>query len=321
MDETVEILIVPPSADGDRLDQFLAKTAAGLSRSQAKRFVEEGYVVVDGGAVLKVSRKLKSGETVVLKRPPAAPAEALPEDIPLSVLYEDAHLLVLDKPAGLVVHPAPGHAAGTLVNAVLHHCRDLSGIGGVLRPGIVHRLDKDTSGALVVAKSDAAHAGLVARFKGREVGKTYLALVWGSPGADAGRIELPVGRHPQARRRMSTRSRRGKPAATRWRVLERYGAVSLLEIALETGRTHQIRVHLSAIGHPVVGDPVYGGAGRVRDVADPVLRARLRAMRRQALHAARLDFIHPVTGRPLAVCAPLPTDMGALIAFLRGEGP
>jgi 23S rRNA pseudouridine1911/1915/1917 synthase len=318
MDKTIETWTVSPSLDGARLDLFLTE-ASSLSRSQVKRLVEGGRVSIDGVVAPKVSRKLKACETVVLNRPPVAVMEALPEDIPLSILYEDAHLLVLDKPAGLVVHPAPGHAGGTLVNAVLRHCRDLSGIGGVLRPGIVHRLDKDTSGVLVFAKSDTAHAGLVNRFKRREIGKTYLALVWGAPRENAGRIDLPVGRHPRERQRMSVRGRRGKPAVTHWRVVRRYGAVSLLEVALETGRTHQIRVHLNAIGHPVVGDPVYGGAGRVRGVADPVLRFRLQAMKRQALHAARLDFVHPVTGMPLSVSAPLPPDMAELTAFLEKD--
>jgi len=282
--------------------------------------VEEGAVRIGGEAALKVSRKVKAGETVCLIRPPALPALALPEAIPLTILYEDAHLLVIDKPAGLVVHPAAGHPGGTLVNAVLHHCQDLSGIGGVLRPGIVHRLDKETSGVLVVAKSDAAHWGLAAQFKQRQIEKTYLALVFSDPKEAEGRIDLPVGRHPQERQRMSTHSRRGKTAVTKWRVIERYGAASLLEVTIETGRTHQIRVHLSAIGYPVIGDRVYAGAKRIQTVADPVVRARIKAMKRQALHAARIGFIHPLTGASLTFSAPLPQDIADIVEFLRDHG-
>ena len=252
--------------------------------------------------------------------PAPKPAGALPEDIPLRIVHEDPFLLVVDKPAGMVVHPAAGHSGGTLVNALLHHCRDLSGIGGVLRPGIVHRLDKETSGLLVVAKSDEAHRGLAGQFKRREVRKTYQAIVYGDPKTDGGRIEAPVGRHPTDRKRMSTQSRRGKGAATVWRVRERFGAFSLLEVEIETGRTHQIRVHLADIGHPVVGDRIYGGAGRSRTVADPGVRARIRALDRQALHARRLSFAHPVTGEALQFTAPLPEELASLCASLRERG-
>jgi 23S rRNA pseudouridine1911/1915/1917 synthase len=227
---------------------------------------------------------------------------------------------VIDKPAGMVVHPAAGHSGGTLVNALLHHCRDLSGIGGVLRPGIVHRLDKGTSGLLVVAKSDEVHRGLSAQFKRHEVKKDYLALVYGDPKTDGGRIEAAVGRHPTDRKRMSTQSRRGRTAVTIWRVRERYGVAALLEVDIETGRTHQIRVHLTDLGYPVVGDRVYGGAGRIRTVGDPAARSRMKALDRQALHAWRLAFTHPVTAEKMKFSSPLPEDVAGLCAFLRKRG-
>lgn len=306
---------VTPAEEGLRLDLFLAGREAGLSRAQVQRAVAEGRVLVADRPV-RAGRRVKAGEVVTFRVPAPAPAAALPEAIPLTILYEDASLLVVDKPAGMVVHPAAGHAGGTLVNALLHHCRDLSGIGGVLRPGIVHRLDRETSGLLVVAKSDEAHRGLAGQFKRHAVSKTYLAVVYGDPRAEEGRIEAALGRHPTDRKKMSTRSRRGKEAVSRWRVRERFGAAALLEVVIETGRTHQIRVHLTESGYPVVGDRVYGG-GRVQNVADAWLRARLRAMDRQALHAWRLGFAHPLTGAALAFEAPLPPDMEALCAALR----
>ncbi|MCE5265495.1 MAG: RluA family pseudouridine synthase [Deltaproteobacteria bacterium] len=310
---------VVPEQGGLRLDLFLVGREIGLSRSQVQRAVNEGRVRVNGSPA-RSGRKLKPGDEVAVFLPEAKPSGVLPEAIPLSILYEDASLLVVDKPAGMVVHPAAGHADGTLVNALLHHCRDLSGIGGVLRPGIVHRLDKETSGLLVVAKSDAAHQGLAAQFKRHEVKKTYQALVVGEPGAEGGRIEAAVGRHPTDRKKMSTQSRRGRSAVTVWRVRERYGVAALLEVDIETGRTHQIRVHLTDLGHPVVGDRVYGGAGRIRTVGDPAARARMKAMDRQALHAWRLAFAHPLTGEDMAFTAPLPADMAGLCAFLRERG-
>jgi 23S rRNA pseudouridine1911/1915/1917 synthase len=310
---------VAPGEEGRRLDLFLTGKETSLSRSQVQRLVEEGRVLVNGRPV-RVGRKMKAGDEVALTLPEVRPSGVLPEAIPLKILFEDASLLVVDKPAGLVVHPAAGHSGGTLVNALLHHCRDLSGIGGVLRPGIVHRLDKETSGLLVVAKSDGAHRGLAGQFKRREVKKSYQAIVYGNPKTDGGRIDSPVGRHPTDRKRMSTRSRRGKGAVTVWRVRERFGVAALLEVEIETGRTHQIRVHLTELGHPVVGDRVYGGAGRIRTVADPGVRARIKALDRQALHAWRLSFAHPLTGEALQFTAPLPEEMASLCAFLRERG-
>jgi 23S rRNA pseudouridine1911/1915/1917 synthase len=235
------------------------------------------------------------------------------------VVYEDNSLLVIDKPAGLVVHPAAGNYRGTLVNALLFHCQDLSGIGGVRRPGIVHRLDKGTSGLMVVAKSDAAHQGLAAQFKKHEVKKTYGTLVYGDLAGETGVIDAPVGRDRLDRKKMSTRSRRGKEALTYWHVCERYGGVTLLRVDIETGRTHQIRVHLTHVGHPLVGDAVYGGVKMVKAVADPAVRERLKTMRRPALHASRLNFTHPVTGRLLSFSSPLPEDMASLCDFLGGS--
>jgi 23S rRNA pseudouridine1911/1915/1917 synthase len=308
--------VVGGDEEGLRLDLFLARREASLSRSQVRRLIDEGAVRVGPGPA-KASHKARKGERISVEMPEPVADDVLPEDIPLAVVYEDASLLIVDKPAGMVVHPAAGHARGTLVNAALFHCRDLSGIGGVLRPGIVHRLDKDTSGLLMVAKSDQAHQALSEQFKDRRIQKTYQALVYGDVANDEGSIHLPVGRHPVDRKKMSTRSRRGKDAATHWRVSERYGVATLLEVDIETGRTHQIRVHLHALGYPVVGDSVYGSAGRVHDVLDPVLRSRFRSMKRQALHASRLCFTHPVTGESLCFSSPLPLDMADLCEALR----
>jgi len=308
---------VLPGEGGDRLDCYLVGKEPDLSRAQIQRAVSEGRVQVNDHPA-KAGRKVKAADTIVIRIPEARPSGVAPEAIPLTILYEDASLLVVDKPAGMVVHPAAGHPGGTLVNALLHHCRDLSGIGGVLRPGIIHRLDKGTSGLLVVAKSDGAHWGLAGQFKRHEVKKTYQALVYGDPQADGGRIEAAVGRHPTDRKRMSTESRWGRDAITVWRVRERFGCAALLEVDIETGRTHQIRVHLTALGHPVVGDAVYGGAGRVRNIGDTAIRAKMKAMDRQALHAWRLSFTHPVTGEAMRFSSPLPEDIAVLCAFLRG---
>jgi 23S rRNA pseudouridine1911/1915/1917 synthase len=279
--------------------------------------IAEGLVRV-GGHRKKPGYRLQEGDCISVRIPaPAPPSKHLPEPIPLDVLYEDERIVVVNKPAGLVVHPAPGHAGGTLVNALLHRCPDLSGIGGELRPGIVHRLDKDTSGVLVVAKDAAAQEGLSAQFKNRSVKKTYLALVWGSFPERAGVIDLPVGRHPTARKKMSTRSRRGRSAETRWEVVERFCQSTLLQVRIFTGRTHQIRVHLSSVGRPVLGDPVYGkksaSGGRAK-VAD-----RLGKIGRQMLHAWRLGIRHPSTGEEMTFEAPLPEDFSGILAELRRE--
>jgi 23S rRNA pseudouridine1911/1915/1917 synthase len=276
-------------------------------------------MVLVNGQIGRAGQKLKSGQQVEIKIPPAETTAVLPEDIPLEIIYEDEALIVVDKPAGMVVHPAAGHYAGTLVNALLYHCRDLSGIGGVLRPGIVHRLDKETSGLLVVAKTDKAHLGLAGQFRCREVKKTYQAVVFGSPKATEGRIESSVGRHPSDRKKMSSKSKRGRSAVTIWNVKESYGIASLLEVVIETGRTHQIRVHLADAGYPVVGDRVYGNPGRVNDIRDTYIRAMLKRFSRQALHACRLSFSHPVTGEKMEFFSKLPEDIARLCVLLRAH--
>ncbi len=297
--------MVGESEAGSRLDLALA-TLADVPRSQARRWIDTGCVRVDG-ARLRASHRLRGGESLEADPPEPRPSPVEPEAIPLAVLFEDADLIVIDKPAGLVVHPAPGHDRGTLVNALLHHCRDLSGVGGVLRPGIVHRLDRGTSGVLVAAKNDAAHAGLAAQFRAHDIERVYLALVRGTPGGDAGRVDRPVGRHPRDRKRMSVAARVAREAHTAWRVRERFArsGVALLEVRPETGRTHQIRVHLASAGLPIVADPVYG-RGRERF-----------GLARPALHAARLGFAHPRSGERLAFEAPPPRDFAAALALLR----
>ncbi|MDI9570770.1 MAG: RluA family pseudouridine synthase [Pseudomonadota bacterium] len=309
--------VVGEEEEGLRLDVFLARRQDSLSRSQIPRALAAGNILLNGGTP-KASVRLRVGDEILLRIPPPSPCTALPEEMALKIVYEDSALLVIDKPPGLAVHPGAGNPRGTLVNALLHHCRDLSGIGGALRPGIVHRLDKDTSGLLVVAKSDPVHQALAADFQARRVEKLYLALVCGEMRDDEGIIDLPVGRHPGDRRKMSTRSPRGKEALTRWQVRERFGAVTLVAAAIETGRTHQIRVHLNALGHPIVGDQVYGNPKKIMEIKDPSLRGHLRAMKRQALHACRIAFTHPVDGRRLCFSSPLPPDMEELCRFLRG---
>lgn len=299
----------------ERLDHFLTEQLPELTRSQLKRLVEEGLVTLNH-APAKAGARLKGGETILVNLPAAAPVETIAQAIPLTILYEDAQLIVIDKPAGLVVHPAPGHDQGTLVNALLHHCRDLAGIGGELRPGIVHRLDKDTSGVMVAAKSDMALNGLASQFKEHTVKRRYVALLHGLLPTDTGVIDRPIGRHPSDRKRMSGHARRGRPAVTRWRVLKRFDRdrVTLAELALETGRTHQIRVHLGEMNFPVLGDAVYGGSKRA--LADVQLRSLVQLLGRQALHARLLGFRHPQSGEYLEFESPPPADMQRMIDYL-----
>jgi len=311
---------ISPEQAGLRLDVFLAQADESFSRSQIKSAIEEGDVTVNGKEP-KVSQHLKTGDVVELHVEPAIAAVAIPQDIPLNIVYEDSSIIVINKPAGMVVHPAPGNPDQTLVNALLFHCHDLSGIGGVLRPGIVHRLDKETSGLIVAAKSDEAHRKLSGQFEKHDVHKNYIALVWGDVKGQSGEIILPVGRHPVDRKKMSTKSRHGKDAFTLWKVRERYGVVTLLDIEIKTGRTHQIRVHLSERGYPVIGDAVYGNASKLQTVKNAELKAEIKALQRQALHAAQLSFLHPQSGKRVVFTAPLPQDMDNLRARFRAASP
>lgn len=307
---------VSESEYGARLDVFLAAKVPSYSRSQIKKMIEEGSVLVNGKAV-KAGYSLKKGDEVSLKSRAPVALETPAQDIPLDIIYEDAFIAVVDKPAGMVVHPAAGNYEGTLVNALLHHCTDLAGIGGVLRPGIVHRLDKDTSGLIVVAKTDEAHRALSGQFKEHSVEKVYRAFIFGNPKQDEGVIQAAVGRHPVDRKKMSVYSRRGKEALTRWNVLERYGFLSFVELRIETGRTHQIRVHMNSIGHPILGDNVYGNSlKRAQSIQDTRIRSALKALKRHALHAGGLAFIHPATGHRVEFTSPLPADMEGLRRFL-----
>jgi 23S rRNA pseudouridine1911/1915/1917 synthase len=315
--------VAPPEAAGTRADRFLASALEGLSRSRVKALIDAGLATRDGTAISDPAEPVRAGARYALRIPPAIPTAPEPEAIPLTILFEDQHLIVLDKPAGLVVHPAPGNQQGTLVNAVLAHAaEDLTGIGGEARPGIVHRLDKDTSGVMVVAKTERAHTALSAAFASRDLDREYLALAWGLPAAAAGEVDAPIGRHAMDRKRMAVvgkqGARAGKTALTRWRLERGFAAAAcLLRCRLATGRTHQIRVHLAHIGHPIVGDPVYlrRVPAAARLLPEPAREALL-AFPRQALHAESLGFRHPVTGEALSFRAPLPPDMAELLAIL-----
>jgi 23S rRNA pseudouridine1911/1915/1917 synthase len=303
---------VPADSDGLRLDLFLVSMLPEQSRSAIQRLIKDRHVQV-GGRDARANQPVKAGQEVTIEVPAPSDASPAAEALPLPILYQDADIIVVDKPAGMVVHPAAGHASGTLVNALLHHVDDLSGIGGEKRPGIVHRLDRGTSGLMVVAKHDAAHEELSRQFHDREVEKDYLALVWGEVQAGR-RIDAPIGRDPTNRKKMSARARRSREAVTRIVRAEHFGpAVTLAQVAIHTGRTHQIRVHLSAIGHPIVGDPLYGGVHR-RVPGD--LRA-VTHLDRPFLHAARLAFTHPVEGRRMEFTSPLPADLQRVLDELR----
>jgi 23S rRNA pseudouridine1911/1915/1917 synthase len=305
-------LAIESASQGQRIDRVLTDLLAAripaFSRARLQALLKESHVTRMGKPVTDASCKVKAGEIYTVRLPPPEPATPKAQKIKLTVVYEDDDLLVIDKPPGLVVHPAPGNCDRTLVNALLAHCgKSLSGIGGVARPGIVHRLDKDTSGLIVVAKNDAAHQGLSAQFADRSLSRTYQALVWDTPVLRAGSIDAPIGRHRRDRKKMAVTAK-GKPALTRYRVLETFDDVSLVECKLATGRTHQIRVHLAHIKHPVLGDPVYGKNKSGKDFDFP----------RQALHAAQLQFIHPRTGKIMRFSAALPMDMAVLLKRLRG---
>lgn len=303
-------------AAGERLDVFLTLHVPDLSRSRAVQLLDDGSVLVNG-RVEKKSYRPEPGDDIVVEMPAPVPSSVEAESIPLAIVHEDEDLLVIDKPAGLVVHPAPGHRTGTLVNALLHHVGDLSGIGGVLRPGIVHRLDKDTSGLLVVAKNDVTHRALSAALKRRDVHRIYTTAVWGHIGQDDLEVNQPIARSRGDRKRMSVQPT-GRPARTRLHRLERWPAADLLRAELDTGRTHQIRVHLAWTGHPVVGDVTYGGDA-VRGMSGPGRQwaAELdRRVTRQFLHASELRFTHPGTGQAMQFEAPLPPDLAAVTEWV-----
>jgi 23S rRNA pseudouridine1911/1915/1917 synthase len=308
--ETLSQVVAPDQA-GARLDRFLAQTL-GWSRARWQKLLKAGLVKVNGEA-RSASHRVRAGEAVTVTVPPPAPSPLVPEPLALEIFYEDRDLLTLNKPPGLVVHPGAGRRGGTLLNALLHHCPDLREIGEVSRPGLVHRLDKDTSGLMVVAKTALAHASLVSQFAAREIGKRYLALVWGRLPEAEGRIDKEIGRHPTLRQRMSVRPRRGRAAVTRWQVLREFpGSFTLVELTPETGRTHQLRVHLASEGHPVLGDATYGG-GVSRLKGHPHEQVLKPLLRRQLLHAWRLTVTHPRSGERLRWEAPLPEDFQAIL--------
>jgi 23S rRNA pseudouridine1911/1915/1917 synthase len=292
----------------ERLDRYLSSVIRDLSRSRVQQLIEQGHVQVNGQVCTSKKINLKLGDRICLEIPPVLPLELVAQDIPLDILYEDEQLLILNKPAGLVVHPAPGHADGTLVNALLAHCPNLPGIGGVQRPGIVHRLDKDTTGAIAIAKTDIAYQHLQAQLQAKTARREYLGVVYGAPKTESGTVDLPIGRHPQDRKKMAIVpiEEGGRSAITHWLVKERLGNYTLIHFQLETGRTHQIRVHSAKIGHPILGDPVYG-SGRSVGVNLPG----------QALHAWRLKLQHPISGNWVEITAPLPQTLTKLLEVLR----
>jgi len=296
------------TGESERLDRWLADQLPDWSRSRLQKLVEQGQVTLNGQICTSKKATVQAGDRIHLTIPAATPLALEPENIPLDILYEDDELIVLNKPAGLVVHPAPGHESGTLVHALLAHCPNLAGIGGVQRPGIVHRLDKDTSGAIVIAKTDRAHQHLQAQLKAKTAQREYLAIVYGSPATNSGTIDLPIGRHPIDRKKMAIVpiEKGGRQAVTHWQVLDRLGNYTLMQFRLETGRTHQIRVHTTQMGHPIVGDPVYG-SGRSIGVN----------LTGQVLHAHKLHLEHPLTGKPVEAIAPLPAEFLKLLQVLR----
>jgi len=303
---------------GARLDQFLAQSL-GWSRARLQKLLKSGLVLVNGEP-RPASYRVRLGDAVAVSVPEPVPSHLAPEALPLEIIFEDQDLLVVNKPPGLVVHPGAGHRQGTLLNALVHHCPELKDIGEVSRPGLVHRLDKDTSGLLVVAKTALAHQALVSQFAARETKKTYLALVWGRLAEPEGRIDKDIGRHPTQRHKMTAHPRRGKVAATRWQVRQEFsGPLTLVELSPETGRTHQIRVHLASLGHPVLGDATYSG-GVSRLAGHPKLIDLKPLVHRQLLHAWRLGITHPRTGEKMTWEAPLPEDFQAVLDFLEEFG-
>ena len=310
-------LSFPEERPTERLDTYLCECLPEISRSQLKKLIDNKQILLNGTPV-KASLKLKGGESILVNLPEPEPIEAIPEDIPVDILYEDQDLIVINKPAGMVVHPAAGHSQGTLVNALLHHCDDLAGIGGELRPGIVHRIDKDTSGVLVATKNDQSHQHLAEQFKQHSIDRHYLALIHGCPDQDSGTIDQPLGRHPLQRKKMSGKARNAKRAVTHWKVLKRYPGerLCLIELKLETGRTHQIRVHFAEMNLPLVADPLYGSKSKLAAIKDPKLKKLIAQLPGQALHAQSLGFIHPRTGKHLEFSCKMPDTLSHIINYL-----
>jgi len=315
MNNEMRTAVVQIDLDGLRLDRALSELFPDLSRSFLAKLIDQQHVRLGTEVATKASHRVAAGQQVTVEIPPAAPAGIVSQDLPLTVLYDDEDLVVIDKPAGLVVHPAAGHPDQTLVNALLFHVRDLSGVGGELRPGIVHRLDKDTSGVMIIAKNDESHRRLSEAWNTDAVRKEYLALVYGTPAASKGTIDAPIGRDPRERKRMAVVPG-GRRAVTDYEVVERYRYASLLRCRLRTGRTHQIRVHLKHQGHPVVGDPVYSGP-QWHGIPDRKIQKALASLTRQALHAVRIEFRHPRTGAVVACEAEMPGDMEGVVTALR----
>ncbi len=310
-------LLFPDDRPAERLDTFIAECLPDISRSQLKKLIDSGQITLNG-VTTKASSKLKGGESIQITLPDPQPIKALAENIPLHILYEDQDLIVVNKPAGMVVHPAAGHFHGTLVNALLYHCTDLAGIGGDLRPGIVHRIDKDTAGVIVATKNDQSHQHLAAQFKDHSIKRCYLALVHGAPDNQSGTIDQPIGRHPTQRKKMSGKSRNGKRAVTHWKTLKQYHSsrLSLLELRLETGRTHQIRVHFAEINCPLVSDPLYGNSSRTTAIRDMELRTLIHQLPGQALFAQSLGFIHPKSGKYLEFSCEIPETLQNILTYL-----
>jgi 23S rRNA pseudouridine1911/1915/1917 synthase len=307
---------VPDELEGARLDICLVELHPEWTRSRARKLIDNGHVQLNDGPC-KASSTVHTGDEIVVVEPPPQPLEVEAEDISLDILHQDGDILLLNKAAGLVIHPAAGNPSGTLVNALLHHCRDLSGIGGVERPGIVHRLDKDTTGIMVVAKTDRAHLALSLAFRRHTVRKTYIAVCYGTPTTAEGVIDAAIDRHPRHRQEMAVVSK-GRPARTLYEIEEEFAGTSIVSCRPVTGRTHQIRVHMAHIGHAIVGDPLYAGR-QWRNLADPRAQAACRSFPRQALHAWRLAFEHPATGEDVEFEAPLPSDLEELIEILRSS--
>lgn len=304
----IKDIIVQPSETGERIDTFLAKKSS-ITRSQIQRLTEKGNISVNGMQVSQ-NYKVKLGDFIVIRIPEKKTDDLIPEPIPLDILYKDRNIIVVNKPANMVVYPSAGHNQGTLMNVIAYHCHKLATIGAPLRPGVVHRLDKDTSGVMVVALDDKAYYSLEEQFRARSINRKYIALVYGNPKGNSGEISLPIGRSGSDRKKMSTRIKKGKEAVTRWKVLERLENATLIEARLGTGRTHQIRVHFASIGHPVMGDRTYGKKTEIEIKKKKVI------IPRQMLHAETLGFIHPATGKYIELSSPMPEDMRDILNML-----